>query len=159
MSQREDTPNSQKNSTRKKGHLRAAQNESGSEGSSANVVHLSSVQWSLVWFNWMQLSLCSSVQFHSVPFSSSSECSSVHGIQRQFIQAQQFREKPREANLNQSAWRGVLSLDHWVELASQSSERPRLWAFSPVNLQGNNYKWQIKVTFTPGQWNKIILST
>jgi hypothetical protein len=37
---------------------------------------------------------------YSVQFSSN---------QRQFFQAKQFHEKPREASLNLSAWRGVLS--------------------------------------------------
>ena len=36
---------------------------------------------------------------------SSVELSSVHGIQGQAFQTEQFSEKPREASLNQLAWR------------------------------------------------------
>jgi len=58
--------------TGKRGNLRAAKTES--------------------WRKAVQLSLCSQ----------RSQFGSVQGIQRQFSQAEQFSEKPREASLNHS---------------------------------------------------------
>jgi hypothetical protein len=37
------------------------------------------------------------------------QCSSVCGVQRHSFQAEQLSQKPREANFNQSGWRGVLA--------------------------------------------------
>ena len=82
-------------------------------------VRFAVVEMNAVEFSWVCAVLLSSIQFlPAIQFS-------LGKFKRQFFQAEQFREKPRESRLELVTLERSLSQNSWVEWARQSSERSR----------------------------------